>query len=77
MENAWEAPKAYRARRVYRAWINQPSNLQLLHALHGQRCIVEDTEGETVRLWFTEGKTHSMQAPRLCVSEFKLSAAQN
>jgi len=63
------------ARQIYRAWINQPSTRDPLHAMHGQRCIVEDHGEQSVRLWFTEGETHSMQALRGCVSEIKLSAA--
>lgn len=65
-------------KRTYRAWINQPSTLQPLHDKHGQRCIVvDDREKGTVRAWFTEGAVHSMEIPRLCVSEIKLSAAQD
>lgn len=60
---------------IYRAWINQPSTLQPLHALHGQCCIVEDHGDESVRLWFTQGTVHSMEALRNCVSEIKLSDA--
>ena len=60
-------------KRTYRAWINQPSTLQPLNNLHGRYCIVEDDGDVTVRLWFTEGSVHSMQAPRNSVSEVKLS----
>jgi len=56
---------------TYRAWINQPSTLQPLHKLHGQRCIAQDTGGRTVRTWFTEGDVHSMQIMRKCLSKFK------
>lgn len=52
---------------IYRGWINQPSTMQPLHALHGWRCIVVETTAET-RLYFTEGDTISMQAPHGCVS---------
>jgi len=60
---------------IYRAWINQPSTDQPLHALHGLRCIAEDTGGATVRLWFAEGDIHSMEALRTCISRIKLSEA--
>ena len=61
--------------RIFRAWINQPSTLQPLHNLHGVKCIaVEDRPGN-VRLYFTEGAVHSMDADPLCVSEIKLSSA--
>lgn len=60
---------------IYRAWINQPSTQQPLHKLHGQCCIVEDTGGASVRLWFAEGDVHSMEALRICVSQIKLSEA--
>lgn len=61
---------------IYRAWINQPSTLQPLHHLNGTRCIVDDQRQKTVTLYFTEGKTHSMVAPRQCVSRVHLSAAK-
>ena len=61
--------------RIFRAWINQPSTLQPLHKLHGTKCIaVEDRPGN-VRLYFTDGAIHSMDADLLCVSEVKLSSA--
>lgn len=58
--------------RTYRAWINQPSTLQPLHNFHGQYCIVEDTGENTVRVWFTHGPIHSMQIPRMCISEVNI-----
>ena len=61
--------------RLYRAWINQPSQLQPLHDRHGQRCIVEDHGGPSVVLHFTEGDVHSMIASRLCVSQIYLCSA--
>lgn len=61
--------------RTYRAWIDQPSNLQPLNAYHGKRCIVQDDGKETVRVWFTEGPVHSMEIPRLCISELYISKA--
>jgi hypothetical protein len=61
--------------KIYRAWINQPSTLQPLHRLHGTYCIaVEDRPGN-VRLYFTEGAIHSMDADPICISKVKLSEA--
>lgn len=61
--------------KTYRAWINQPSTLQPLHKLHGTYCIaVEDRPGN-VRLYFTEGPVHSMDADPLWITEVKLSSA--
>ena len=61
--------------KIYRAWINQPSTLQPLHRLHGTHCIaVEDRPGN-VRLYFTEGPVHSMDADPICISKVELSAA--
>lgn len=57
---------------TYRAWINQPSTLQPLHKMHGQRCIVQDTGDRSVQVWFTEGAVHSMQVLRECLSKFRL-----
>ena len=64
-----------KTQQTYRAWINQPSNLQPLHSEHGKRGIVRDDGGATVRVWFTEGKCHSMEVPRQCVSQLHLSNA--
>jgi hypothetical protein len=63
--------------KIYRARIDQPSTSQPLHYLHGKYCIVHDGGGKTVRLYFTEGDYHSMEAPRLCITEIKLSAVEN
>jgi len=63
--------------KLYRAWINQPSTLQPLHHLHGKHCIAQDDGLSIVRLWFTEGDIHSMQAPRECISQILLSSAQD
>lgn len=60
---------------IFRAWINQPSTFDLLHKMHGTRCIVQDDGGSTVRLWFTEGPIHSIEAPRKVISKLKLSEA--
>jgi hypothetical protein len=63
--------------KIYRARIDQPSTLQPLHYLHGKYCIAQDDGGETIRLHFTEGDCHSMEAPRLCITGIKLSSAEN
>jgi hypothetical protein len=60
---------------TYRAFINQPSTLQPLHALHGARCIVQDNGEKTLRVFFTTGPVQSMQIPRICVSRLRISAA--
>ena len=73
------------ADKIYRAWINQPSTLQPtlqpLHHMHGKRCIaVEDRPGNVrlyVRLYFTEGPVHSMDAKPLWISKVKLSSVEN
>jgi hypothetical protein len=62
--------------KIYRAWINQPSTLQPLHALHGVTCIVHDRGDPSVTLYFTEGAVHSMEAFRTCISRVYLSAAE-
>ncbi len=54
---------------IYRAWINQPSTLQPLHALHGRVCIAVHDRPGNVRLYFTEGETLSMDADPLCISK--------
>ena len=60
--------------RIYRARINQPSTAQPLFHLHGQHCIAVDTE-ESLTIWFTHGSVHSMDIPRNCICEIKLSAS--
>ena len=62
--------------KLYRAWINQPSTLQPLHALHGTYCIACDRDGANVHLYFTEGDVHSMVAPRTCIARVYLSDAE-
>jgi len=52
------------APRIYRGWFNQPSTLQRHHKFHGERCIVEDRGGLTVRAWFSGGPIHSMEVER-------------
>lgn len=62
---------------IYRAWINQPSAMQIHHALHGKTVIVADDGAHMVRVYFTEGETHSMVMPQLCVSRVHISAAED
>ena len=52
----------------YRAWINQPSKLQPLHAMHGTRGIVTAHNGNTVTIYFVDGPTVSMEIPRNTIS---------
>lgn len=65
--------------KIYRAVIDQPSTLQPLHNLHGIYCIVvdDDPSSNDVRIYFTEGDTHSMVVLRLWVSKIKLSSAED
>lgn len=53
---------------IFRAWINQPSTLQPLHHLHGQRCIAVRDRPGNLRLYFTEGDILSMDVSPMCVS---------
>ena len=55
--------------KVYRGWVNQPSKLQPLHKEHGKRCIVMDSGGKVVQLYFCTGAVESMMAPRLSISK--------
>lgn len=59
--------------RIYRAWINQPSKAQPLFHLHGQHCIAVET-AESLTIYFTHGSVHSMDVPRNCIDEIKLSS---
>lgn len=61
---------------IYRAWINQPSTQQPLHALHGTRCIVDDDGSQSVTLYFTDGDLHSTTALRQCISRIYLSSTE-
>jgi len=52
-----------------RAWINQPSKLQPLHHMHGQRVIaVRERDGDTIRIYLLEGPVASMDAFSNCLS---------
>jgi hypothetical protein len=51
---------------IKRAWTDQPSTSQLLHALHGTRVLVDAGNRafeDSVTVYFTEGGTVSMEAP--------------
>jgi hypothetical protein len=61
--------------KIYRAYINQPSTLQPLHKLHGKSCIAVHDRPGNVRLYFTEGTIHSLDADPLCISRIAISAA--
>lgn len=60
---------------TYRAWINQPSTLQSHHKMHGLRCIVQDDGNEYLRVWFTDGDTHSAMVNRSALSRIHISSA--
>ena len=55
--------------KVYRGWINQPSTAQPLHEMNGKSCVVVDSGGKVVDLYFCTGTVLSMQAPRLSISK--------
>ena len=55
---------------IYRGWINQPSTNQNLHYFHGTKVLIESVFGiSTVRIYFLEGMTISMEVPRNCNSK--------
>jgi hypothetical protein len=59
--------------KVYRARIDQPSTLQLHHALHNKRGIVVDKypNRPIVLIYFTEGSLLSMEIGRECVTKVR------
>lgn len=59
---------------IYRAFINQPSASQPLHKYHARYCIALDDGNRFIRIYFTEGDTHSLIADRLCIDKVKLSS---
>lgn len=61
--------------RLYRAWINHPSNHTDLHKFHGKTCIAHDIGEASITVYFTEGPIHSMTVLRENVSQMKLSSA--
>ena len=52
-----------------RMWINQPSALQPLHALHGTNVLAYPETPTTTRIYFLSGNSISQQASPLCLSE--------
>jgi hypothetical protein len=51
-----------------RMWVNQPSTLQPLHALHGTNVLAAPESESLFRVWFLSGETISQQAPRSALS---------
>jgi hypothetical protein len=47
-----------------RMWINQPSNLQPLHKLHGTKVLANITNLDSTVIYFIDGDTISMTIPR-------------
>jgi hypothetical protein len=58
------APSAPPAARIYRGWFKQSRLQPVVNQLNGERCIVEDRGGLTVRAWFSGGPIHSMEVER-------------
>ncbi len=54
-----------------RLWINQPSTLQPLHNMHGQRVILirYEDNGDFVQVAPISGNTLTMRVSVLCLSE--------
>lgn len=52
-----------------RMWINQPSDQQPHHALHGMNVLVTHEPDGTPRVYFLSGEVVSMQMDRLALSE--------
>jgi hypothetical protein len=61
-------PESKGAIKIYRAWVNQPSASQPLHHMHGTFCIAVHDRPGNVRLYFTEGPIHSMDANPMCIT---------
>lgn len=55
--------------RAERMWINQPSSLQLLHALHGTRVLAVHESELIWCIYFLSGDIISMQVHQLVLSE--------
>lgn len=49
--------------KAQRMWINQPSALQALHALHGTNVIATNDGERTMRVYFLNGAIESQQVP--------------
>lgn len=56
---------------LLRMWINQPSSLQPLHALHGVNVLahLENEHDKTMRIYFLSGNVTSQDAPRDALSK--------
>lgn len=54
---------------IYRAWINQPSRSQPLHALHGTNVLAERDTDRTTRVYFLGGDVFSQQVLNECLSK--------
>lgn len=52
-----------------RAWINQPSSLQPLHARHGENVLACRDTDTCDRVYPLSGPVVSLQVPRLSLSE--------
>ena len=52
-----------------RMYIDQPSTLQPLHALHGTNVLAEEEADKVMRVYFLSGDIVSQQVPKLCLSE--------
>ena len=57
------------AKDLKRMWINQPSTLQALHALHGTNVLAIPEYDDTVRIYFLSGNTISQQVSKNVLSD--------
>lgn len=57
------------AKELTRMWINQPSTLQPLHALHGTNVLAVHEYDDTMRIYFLSGDCISQQVCRRVLSE--------
>jgi hypothetical protein len=55
-------------REVARMWVNQPSRLQMHHALHGEHVLAMHEYGDTYTVYFTHGEVVSQQLSRAALS---------
>lgn len=55
--------------KMTRMWVNQPSTLQPLHAMHGERVLACPDTDRTYRAYLLSGDIISMQMPRETLSE--------
>lgn len=56
-------------KKMQRMTINQPSEAQIHHKLHGVRVLAENSHGGTVRIYFLSGNTISMEISKACLSD--------